>query len=214
MRVLIACEESQAVCIAFRERGHEAYSCDIQECSGGHPEWHIKYDVLKIIKSTEFLTQDNTLHIINGWDIMIAHPPCTYLSKAGARWLYRGGKIQQDRLNKGIQARDFFYKMLNAPIKRIAVENPQPMKIFDLPKHSTIIQPYEFGHPFSKKTYLWLKGLAPLMSTISIADYKPYLPSNTGGAKRGQKAIFRSISQKESSKTFPGIAKAMAEQWG
>ena len=200
-KILIACEESQTICKAFRKLGFEAYSCDIQECSGGKPEWHIKGDAITEAYSGKY-------------DLMIAHPPCTYLSKAGARWLYKGGEIQQERLNKGLQAKEFFYKMLNAPIKYIAVENPQPMKIFELSKHSQAIQPYEFGHPFSKKTLLWLKNLPPVMPTKIMSEYKPFLPSNTGGAKRGQKATFRNISQKDSSKTFSGIAQAIATQYG
>ena len=200
-KILIACEESQAICIEFRQLGFEAYSCDIQECSGGKPEWHIHGDAITEAYSGKY-------------DLMIAHPPCTYLSKAGARWLYKGGEIQQERLNKGLQAKEFFYKMLNAPIKYIAVENPQPMKIFELPKHSQAIQPYEFGHPFSKKTLLWLKNLPPLMSTVIVGNFEPYLPSNTGGAKRGQKATFRNTTQKSRSKTFEGVAEAIATQWG
>lgn len=199
-KILIACEESQTICKAFRKLGFEAYSCDLQDCSGGNPEWHIKGDAISEAYSGKY-------------ELMIAHPPCTYLSKAGARWLYKGGEIQQERLNKGLQAKEFFFKMINAPIKYIAVENPQPMKIFELPKHSQAIQPYEFGHPFSKKTLLWLKNLPPLMSTVTVGDFKPYLPSNTGGAKRGQKATNRNTTLKERSKTFDGVAEAIATQW-
>lgn len=202
MRVLIGCEESQIVCKAFRDKGHEAYSCDIQPCGGGHPEWHIQGDAIDVAYSQQ-------------WDLAIFHPPCTFISKAGARWMYlKAGELNNDRYLKAMVAKDFFMKLLNAPILKIAVENPQPLNIVGLPPATTYVQPYEFGHPYSKKTLLWLKGLQPLMPTHLVAEYKPYLPSNTGGAKRGQKATFKSISQKESSKTFPGIAKAMAEQWG
>lgn len=201
MKILIGCEESQAVTIEFRKRGFEAYSCDIQECSGGHTEWHLKMDVFEAV---------NLVNPI----LAIFHPPCTKLSRAGARWLYQGGKINLERLNEGMKAKEFFMRLLNCDIPHIAVENPTPMKIFKLPNPTTFVQPFEFGHPFSKKTLLWLKNLPPLMPTEIISNYTPYLPSNTGGKKRGQKATFRSISQKESSKTFPGIAKAMAEQWG
>jgi hypothetical protein len=200
-RVLIACEESQTVCKAFRAKGFEAYSCDIQDCSGGHPEWHLKGDVLQ--------------HLDKGWDLIIAHPPCTYLSKAGARWLYAGGQINQARLAQGLAAKAFFNAMLNADCRFIAVENPTPMKIYDLPEHTQAIQPWQFGHPYSKRTLLWLKNLPQLIPTNIVPDFKPYLPSNTGGKKRGQSySIGISKSAKESSKTFAGVADAMAEQWG
>lgn len=202
-RVLIACEESQTICKAFRDKGFEAYSCDIQECSGGHPEWHIQCDIL------EHLKKDNQ------YDLLIAHPPCTFLSRAGARWLYQGGKINQQRYNQGLEALSFFKKMLNADIPRICVENPTPLKIFNLPKYSQVVQPFEYGHPYSKRTLLWLKNLPKLIPTEIVSDYTPYLPSNTGGKKRGQKWS-RGISKnsKESSKTFLGIASAMVNQWG
>lgn len=202
MRVLVACEESQEVCKAFRERGHDAYSNDLQECSGGHPEWHLQMDCFEAIEKH------------GPWDLMIGHPPCTFLSKAGARWMYpKAGHYSRKRLKDAIQAKKFFKKLLNCNIPKIAIENPQPLSIISLPKPNHRIQPYEFGEPFSKKTYLWLKNLPPLMPTLFV-DYKPFLPSNTGGKKRGQKFMIKNISQKESSKTFPGIAKAMAEQWG
>lgn len=199
-RVLVACEESQTVCKAFRALGIEAYSCDFQECSGGHPEWHIQGNAIVEAYS-------------GNYDLMIAHPPCTYLSKAGARWLYSGGKLNALRYEKGIYAKAFFEAMLNAPIKHIAVENPTPMKIYNLPTHSQRIEPYAFGHKYSKRTLLWLKNLPLLKATKFEDDYVPYLPSNTGGKKRGQKATPKSISQKESSKTFEGVATAMACQW-
>lgn len=201
-KVLIACEESQVVCIAFRERGHEAYSCDIQDCSGGHPEWHIRGDV-RIIMQREH------------WDLIIAHPPCTYMSKAGARWMYPTAKnIDENRYKMAVEAKEFFMLLLNAPAKFIAVENPVPLKVVALPKHTQSVQPYEYGHGYSKKTLLWLKNL-PLLSPTNIQTvYTPYLPSNTGGKKKGQKYHYTGITQKESSKTFTGIAKAMAEQWG
>jgi site-specific DNA-cytosine methylase len=200
-RVLIACEESQTVCKAFRAKGFEAFSCDIQDCSGGYSEWHIKDDVLK--------------HINAGWDLIIAHPPCTYLSKAGARWLYAGGRLDQKRLELGLAAKDFFNAMLNSNAKHIAVENPTPMKVYDMPNHSQVIQPWQFGHAYSKRTLLWLKNLPMLVPTNIVKEHKPYLPSNTGGKKRGHSySIGVSKNAKQSSKTFEGIAKAMAEQWG
>ena len=201
LKVLIACEESQRVCKAFRKLGCEAFSCDILPCSGGHPEWHIQDDVLN--------------HLDDGWDLMIAHPPCTYLSRAGARWLHQRGLINQERYQKGLEAKEFFLKLLNADIPKIAVENPTPLKIFELPKHTQAIQPYMFGEPYSKKTLLWIKGLPKLFSMGHLTNYQPFLPSNTGGKKRGQKYKIKDVIRdpKEASKTFKGIAKAMAEQW-
>jgi hypothetical protein len=201
-RILVACEESQAVTKEFRARGFEAFSCDIQQCSGGHPEWHYQCDIFEIIN--------------DGWDLMIAHPPCTYMSKAGARWMYpTAGKLSKERFQLAMEAKDMFMKLLNASIKHIAVENPVPLKVVGLPKHSQAVQPYEYGHKYSKRTLLWLKNLPPLNPTDIKSDYKPYLPSNTGGKKRGQ-SYSRGVSKnaKESSKTFSGVAKAMAEQWG
>ena len=202
LNILIACEESQEVCKAFRELGYNAFSCDLQDCSGGHPEWHIKGDALEEAYSGKY-------------DLMIAHPPCTYMSKAGARWMYpTAGSIDESRLQKAMEAKDFFMKLLNAPIEHIAVENPLPLKVVELPTPTQIIQPYEYGHQYSKKTLLWIKNLPPLTPTEVVDDYKPYLPSNTGGVNRGQKHS-RGIAKnaKESSKTFTGVAKAMAEQW-
>ena len=153
MKVLVACEESQEVCKAFRARGHEAYSCDIQEPSGGHPEWHICGDVLPLLNGNcEFVTMDCISHRIDGkWDLLIAHPPCTYLSNAGARWLYAGGKLNAERYRKGLEGKKFFMAMLNADCPRIAVENPIPSSIYDLPQYTQIIQPYQFGNRGVKK---------------------------------------------------------------
>jgi hypothetical protein len=202
MRVLVACEESQEVCKAFRAKGHEAYSCDIQECSGGHPEWHIQGDVLPLLKEK--------------WDLIIAHPPCTYMSKAGARFMYlTAGNVNQERLEKALQAKEFFMQFMNADCDKICIENPTPLKIVGLPKESQVIQPYQFGHPYSKRTLLWLKGLPELKPTNILTEYTPYLPSNTGGFARG-KGGSRGVAHnaKDASKTFSGIAQAMAEQWG
>lgn len=202
-KILVACEESQTVCKAFRHFGYEAYSCDIQECSGGHPEWHFQCDVLEHLKTN------------NQYDLLIAHPPCTFLSRAGARWLYQGGQINTQRYEEGKKGLSFFMEMLNANIPRICVENPTPLKIFGLPKQSQVVQPFEYGHPYSKRTLLWLRNLPKLIPTKILSDYSPYLPSNTGGKKRGQKwSRGTSKNSKESSKTFPGIAMAMAQQWG
>jgi len=194
MKVLIACEESQTVTKAFRELGHEAYSCDILECSGGHPEWHIKGDVLNVINQ--------------GWDIMIAHPPCTYLSNAGARHLYKGGTLQQERFKLGLSAKEFFMVLYNAPIDKIVIENPTPSKIYELPLETQVIQPYEFGHPYSKRTLLWIKGLPKLKPTnIVEKQQSTKVAGNWFNAGGVQRKINRS-------KTFEGIAEAMAEQWG
>lgn len=152
MKVLIACEESQRVCIAFRERGHEAYSCDIQDCSGGHPEWHIKGDALEAIRGGTIVTCDGVSHDIGKWDLLIAHPPCTYLSNAGACRLYpRKGELDMERYHKGLEAKAFFLALLDADVPRVAVENPVSSKVFGMPRHSQEIQPYQFGHPYTKK---------------------------------------------------------------
>jgi len=194
VRVLIGCEESQAVCKAFRAKGHEAYSCDLLDCSGGHPEWHIKGCVLGVLDQH--------------WDLAIFHPTCTYLSNAGARHLYPKKKLNIDRLYLGLQAKEFFLKLHNADIDKICVENPIPSTIYELPKYTQFIQPFEHGHPFRKKTCLWLKGLPEIKPSnlVSISESTKIAGNwfNTGGKDR----------QKNRSKTFPGIAKAMAEQWG
>ena len=149
MRILVACEESQEVCKAFREKGHEAYSCDVQPCSGGHPEWHLQQDVIPLLKEK--------------WDMIIAFPPCTYLSNAGACRLYpKKGQLDEERYQKGLEAKEFFMSFYNADCPRIAIENPVSSRIFEMPPHSQEIQPYMFGHPYTKKTRLWLKGLSPL----------------------------------------------------
>lgn len=164
MKVLVACEESQTVCKAFRARGHEAYSCDTQEPSGGHPEWHIRWDAVALVNGNcSFLTMDGTMHHIDGkWDLLIAHPPCTYLTNAGAVRMRVNGEIVPERYQKAMEAKAFFLQFLNADCQRIAVENPTPMKIVDLPPYTQAIQPWQFGHPYSKRTCLWLKGLPKL----------------------------------------------------
>lgn len=219
MKVLVACEESQTVCNAFRERGHEAYSCDIQEPSGGHPEWHILGDAVRALRGGWFCTMDNELHFVDRWDLAICHPPCTYLSNAGAcrmyRWFYGERWINSKRYDQMKEGRSFFYKMFNANADRIAVENPLPLKICELPDATQQIQPFEFGEPYSKKTLLWLVNLPKLIPTQILHEHKPYLPSNThlfslgAGGSRGV-----AKTQKQRSKTFVGIANAMADQWG
>ena len=222
MRVLVACEESQAVTIELRKRGHEAYSCDLIPCSGGHPEWHTQGDVLPLLngcgdEEEYFCTLDNKAHKIPmRWDMIIAFPPCTYMSKAGARWMYpAAGNVSQDRLAKAMKAKEFFLKILNANCDRIAIENPIPLKIVGLPKPTQVVHPYQFGHPYSKATCLWLKGLPLLESTEVVGFYKPFTPSNTSKFSRGYGGSCGvAHTALERAKTFPGIAKAMAEQWG
>lgn len=187
MRVLVACEESQRVCIAFRELGHEAYSCDLLPCSGGHPEWHIQGDALEIIKIK--------------WDLIIAHPPCTYLSNAGARWLFAGGKLNQERYRKGLAAKAFFMSFLHANCDRIAVENPTPSSIYELPPCTQIIQPYEYGHPWSKETRLWLRGLPPLVPTEIVPDHKPFVSS--GSYTKTHDPKYKGASRRGGERTKP-----------
>lgn len=206
MKVLIACEESQRVCAEFRNLGHEAYSCDIRECSGGHPEWHLQVDALELLKMQ--------------WDIIIAFPPCTYLSNAGACRLYpHKGQLDMERYKKGLKAKEFFLKFLNADCPRIAVENPVSSSVFQMPKHTQEIQPYQFNddltHPYTKKTRLWLKGLPMLVPTTpDCKPVGPYVPSGTGRKNREKYGVAkRGEDAKNRAKTFPGIARAMAEQW-
>ena len=202
MRVLVACEESQEVCKAFRERGHEAYSCDIIECSGGHPEWHIQADALELLKMK--------------WDMIIAFPPCTYMTNAGAVRMRVKGKIVAERYEKAMKAKEFFMKFYNADCEKIAIENPTPMKIIGLPGYTQAIQPYEYGHPYSKRTCLWLRGLPMLTPTKVLKYHEPYI---NGGVKNADGSYRKFQGRRERdpktrSKTFPGIAKAMADQWG
>lgn len=223
MDVLIACEESQRVCIEFRQLGHNAFSCDIQKPSGGHPEWHILDDVLKVLNPNDngviqFQTMDEKQHCIKSkWDLIIAHPPCTYLSNAGAVRLYpKAGQLSRERYQLGVQAKEFFMNFWNADCEKICIENPIPSRIYNLPQYSQIIQPYEYSHPYSKKTCLWLKNL-PLLQPTEIV--KPICSWVSGGCKnhKGEKRINCGTTFRDSktrSKTFSGIAKAMAEQWG
>lgn len=205
MNILVRCEESQTVLKRFLDKGHNVYSCDLQKSSGGIPERHIISDCLLLLQGGFFITEDNSLHYIDKWDMLIAHPPCTYFSRAGACWLFPGGVLNLDRFKKGLEMRNLFIQLLRADIPKICIENPVPMKIWGLPPHSDCVQPYEFGHPYSKMTYLWLKGLPPLMSTCLMSDWDEFTTKQSGSNKN--KAIKRS-------KTFEGIAQAMADQWG
>jgi hypothetical protein len=201
VKILVACEESQAVTIELRKLGHEAYSCDIEPCSGGHPEWHLQQDVIPLLKEK--------------WDMIIAFPPCTYLSNAGACRLYpKKGFLNEERYRIGLEAKAFFMQFLNAKCPRVAVENPVSSKIFNMPKHTQEIQPWQFGHPYTKKTRLWLRGLPLLEPTNIVEPISPYVPAGTGRKDRSKYgAAQRGEDAKNRSKTFSGIAKAMAEQW-
>lgn len=224
LKVLVACEESQAVCKAFRVRGHEAYSCDILKCSGGRPEWHICGDVLPLLNGyCSFITSDGKEHKINGqWDLIIAFPPCTHLAVSGAKHFEK--KRKDGRQRGGLE---FFCKFFNVQCEHVAIENPVNIvggnysidwfpdiaNKYELPrKANQKIQPWMFGDPFEKTTCLWLKGLPELTPTnivtppprqvVKSGKTLPKWYSNCGGDRR-----------KNRSKTFPGVAEAMAEQW-
>lgn len=222
MKVLVACEESQRVCTAFRERGHEAYSCDIIEPSGGHPEWHILGDALEAIRGGTITTMDGAEHDIGRWDMIIAHPPCTYLTVTGNRWFNRDkyGEKAVRREKEREQAIWFFMQFVNAPCNRIAIENPVGVMSTRYRKPDQIIQPWQYGHPTQKKTCLWLIGL-PKLSPTTIVDIDPadvYAYTTKSGKikhdSRTRSCCKADERSKYRSKTFPGIARAMAEQWG
>lgn len=209
MRVLIACEESQAVCKEFRRKGHEAYSCDIQDCSGGHPEWHIKDDVLKVIN--------------DGWDLMIAFPPCTHLAVSGAAWFEQ--KRKDGRQQNAIE---FFMALANSDIEKIAIENPVGIMSNIWRKPDQKIHPYYFGDPYQKTTCLWLKNLPKLYHTKYLTLFDHIVTHTEPGEMhigiRKDGRVYRMAKWYNDarsgnhgfkrSKTFPGIAKAMADQWG
>ena len=209
MKILVACEESQRVCKAFRAKGHEAYSCDLEFCSGGAPQWHIWEDVTPLINGNcTFLTCDGQAHTIARWDMIIAFPPCTYLSTAGGCNLYKNGVLDEDRVAKGEAAAEFFYKFYNADCDRIVIENPVPIKRFGLPEPTQVVEPYMFGVPVSKTTYLWLKGVRRLCPTNVIE------PQYTFNNYPLFKNSFGKYRQKNRSKTFEEVAAAMALSWG
>lgn len=205
MNVLVACEESQAVCTAFRERGHNAFSCDIEPCSGGHPEWHLQQDVIPLLEEK--------------WDMIIAFPPCTYLTVTGNRWFnidrYGEKAIQRHKDRK--EAIDFFMAFANADCERIAIENPVGIMSSEWRKPDQIINPWQFGDSFEKKTCLWLKGL-PELTPTNIVEIPPRKKFDSGKTMPSWYAEAWSLSKEERaklrSKTFQGIAKAMASQWG
>lgn len=224
LNVLIACEESQAECMAFRNLGHNAYSCDVQKCSSkGHPEWHICGDVTPLLQGEpSFVTQDGVQHQVTRWDLIVAHPPCTYLSKLGRIHLFKRINPKDDipdgfkfissnfsdnynlimnlkRYELMQKAREFFYSCLNTnSADYVAVENPVPMRIANLPKPSCYINPFWYGVKYSKKTCYWLRNLPPLMPQIINPNYRCYTNCSSG---------------KYRSRTFPQVAQAIAEQW-
>lgn len=207
MKVLIACEESQTVCKAFRARGHEAYSCDIQEPSGGHPEWHILGDALKAIEGGQVTTMDGQVHDVGRWDLLIAHPPCTDLAASGAKWF-----PEKQRTFAQQKSIVFFMRFALAPVDKIATENPVGIMSTVYMKPDQIVQPWMFGHPEQKATCLWLKGLPKLVPTQNVREEMRQLPQ-----RLREKNHWCSPGHDRSrirSKTYPGIAAAMAEQWG
>lgn len=219
MRILVACEESQEVCKAFRAKGHEAFSCDIIDPSGGHPEWHIKGDVLPLLNGNcTFRTLDTHTHTQRGqWDMIIAFPPCTHLAVSGARWFPQ--KQKDLRQQKAVA---FFMHFVLAHCDRIAVENPVGIMSSVYQKPSQIIQPCDFGDRVRKTTCLWLKGLRPLLATevvepeILHSKGKSFSgPAYQAKDENGKKYSWSDpMTAKLRSKTYPGIAKAMADQWG
>lgn len=209
MRVLIACEESQATCKEFRALGHEAYSCDILPCSGDKPEWHIQGDVLE--------------QLDKGWDLMIAHPPCTYLAVSGARWMYnKDGSINEERKRNQDEGLEFVKALLNAPIDKIALENPLSVISTKIRKPDQIVQPWMFGDKAQKTTCLWLKNLPKLVPT-DIVDKGEFIEfiSKKGVKKKQPKWYFDALSEAKTtaerrtlrSKTFKGMAEQFAKQW-
>lgn len=218
MDVLIACEESQRVCIEMRKLGHRAFSCDVQECSGGHPEWHIQGDALQLINGRcRFQTMDGTWHEIKGrWDLLIAHPPCTYLTAASSVRLWPHGVLNEERYEKGKQAAAFFLSFWNADCERIAIENPVPLKCFGLPQYTYLDEPYYHGEPWKKRTAFWLKNLDPLLPTELVYPEELWVGSTSGRRDETVYSRYKLRSkrnQKERSKTFEGVARAMARQW-
>ena len=199
MKVLVACEESQAVTIELRKLGHEAYSCDIEPCSGGHPEWHIQNDVTLFVEGyCAFQTGDTEWHYVGQWDMILVFPPCTDLASSGARWFKE--KQADGRQQESIR---FFMHFTSLSCQRIAIENPVGIMSGLYRKPDQITQPWQFGHGETKATCLWLKGLPPLIPTDIVDGREPRIHHMPPGPERA----------KLRSKTFPGIARAMAEQW-
>lgn len=196
--VLVACEESQAECLAFRELGHIAFSCDLQPARY-KPQWHILGDVSPLLRGeTSFDTQDGEHHDVPRWDLIVAHPPCTYLCRVSSVHMVKNGIVDADRYDKMLQARDFFFKCLAADAPYVAVENPIPMKRARLPRPSCYTQPYWFGVKYTKKTLWWLKNLPAIFPQYIYPDPKEFVHNSRG---------------KYRSRTFPQVARACAEQW-
>jgi hypothetical protein len=211
MRILVACEESQAITKEFRKLGHEAFSCDLLPCSGGHPEWHYQQDVFEVIDK--------------GWDMMIAHPPCTFLAVSGARWLYnKDGTKNEERWQNQTEALDFVQRLMDAPIRKIAVENPISVISSNIRKPDQIVQPWQFGDKAQKSTCLWLKNLPKLVATdiVEKGDFKEWVDKKTGKTKRQATWYYEALQKSKTpeerrtlrSKTFKGMAEAIADQWG
>ena len=209
MRILVACEESQAVTKELRKLGHEAFSCDLLPCSGGHPEWHYQQDVFEVIDK--------------GWDMMIAHPPCTFLAVSGARWMYnKDGSVNQERLKNQTEALDFVQRLMDAPIDKIAIENPISVISSNIRKPDQIVQPWQFGDKAQKSTCLWLKNL-PKLEPTNIVEKGEFFEftSKKGEKKRMPMWYYKALQNAKTpaerrtlrSKTFQGTAEAMANQW-
>lgn len=231
LNVLVACEESQRVCTEFRRLGHNAFSCDILKCSGGHPEWHFNQDVLEVIKNKGGMLETGEEYYIEGdWDLMVAHPPCTYLAVSGAKWYYHPDDkdlpIEQRRPHPNFpnraqdreEAANFFMELANSDIEHIAIENPVGIMNTRFRKPDQVVQPYFFGDAASKSTCLWLKNL-PLLKPTNIVDKGEYIEFKSGKKipKWYSDGLTKTKSAEERrrwrSKTFPGFAKAIAEQW-
>ncbi|WP_349680086.1 hypothetical protein [Fibrobacter sp. UBA4297] len=231
LNILIACEESQAVCKAFRKLGHNAYSCDLLDCSGDHPEWHFNHDITEVLNKTNLVLQNGEEAVIKGnWDLMIGHPPCTYLAVSGAQWYYhpedkdlpvekrRPHPKYPNRARDREDAVKFFMSLAKAKIKRIAIENPVGIMSNRWRKPDQKIQPYQFGDPYSKGTCLWLKNLWTLHPSKETNDHgeKVFFKSGKSQPKWYSEALKAKTPEERRtlrSKTFPGIARAMAEQW-
>lgn len=247
MNVLIGCEESQAVCMEFRKLGHNAYSCDLQTCSGGHPEWHFQGDIFDVLDNLGGVTQAGTTVKVDKWNLLIAHPPCTYLAVSGARWLYnKDGSKNEARWEQLEDGASFFMKLANANVDKIAIENPVGVMNTRWRKPDQMIQPWQFGDMAKKLTCLWLKNLTPLtpqyteepegldytyqngkkypiwcMNAIQQAakETSEWVVDNnidisTPEGQAAKKEYFDNLRRKLRSKTFPNVAKAMADTWG
>jgi hypothetical protein len=210
LKVLVACEESQAVTKEFRRLGHQAFSCDLLPCSGGHPEWHIQGDAIAEAYS-------------GGYDLMVAHPPCTFLAVSGARWMWnKDGSRNEERWQNQLEGLAFVQKLMDAPIDRIAIENPISVISSQIRKPDQIVQPWQFGDKAQKSTCLWLKGL-PLLTATNIVEKGEFIEfvSKKGVMKKQPKWYFDALSKAKTpaerrtlrSKTFQGMAEAMADQW-